>query len=226
MNIIQTFSTGNLPEPLRLLSEKIRRLNPTWNYMFFTDNDIRGFFRKKASREDRQVFEKLSQKIQQLDFFRYVVVEYYGGVYLDMDMEMTAPFDQELDLAKCYFPQEKTRNTDPFLLEQGIEHLVGNYAFYAPKGHPFLRHLITNISQPRISEDDLRRAQHNQHPLRQQCLFVYFTTGPILVTQTHADHPDDDVQLLSVEPAIDNQFGKYGRHLLMGTWKRVQQNKI
>ena len=85
MNIIQTYKTrDSIPPMLRLLSEKIQRLHPTCNYMFFTDEDIVRFFNEKVPHL-LDTFKGLGLKIQQLDFFRYAAVHYYGGLYLDME---------------------------------------------------------------------------------------------------------------------------------------------
>jgi mannosyltransferase OCH1-like enzyme len=46
MNIIQTFRSREMPDKLRVLSEKVQTLHPGWNYMFFTDEDIARFFRE------------------------------------------------------------------------------------------------------------------------------------------------------------------------------------
>jgi mannosyltransferase OCH1-like enzyme len=223
MNIIQTYKTRNVPTSLRLLSEKVQRLHPSWNYKFFTDEDIVRFFNEDVPHL-LETFKGLGLKIQQLDFFRYAVVHYYGGLYLDMDMDMTTPFDG-MDLTKCYFPLEAENNGDPVLQKQNIRFLVGNYAFYAPKGHPFLEALMGNVAVQRISDQDIKEAQSKR--VDKSDVYVFFTTGPVMVTQTYADvGKQNHVELLSPDPFVCGWFGKYGQHLMYGSWKRKILTKL
>ena len=219
MNILQTFRSREMPDTLRVLSEKVQRLHPGCHYMFFTDEDIARFFREDVPHL-LDVFEGLPLKIQQLDFFRYAAVHHYGGLYLDLDMDMTMPFGgDDLDLTKCYFPLELQQNGDPVLRKQGVPLLVGNYAFYAPKGHPFMEALIHNVATPRISTADIEEAQSRR--MDKSAVHVYYTTGPVMTTQTFADVAGQGlVELLAPEPFVPSAFGKYGRHLMYGSWKR------
>lgn len=225
MNIIQTYKTRHVPSSLRKLSETVQRLHPSWNYMFFTDEDIVRFFHEKVPHL-QPTFKGLGLKIQQLDFFRYAAVHYYGGLYLDMDMDMTTPFDG-LDWTTCYFPLEAENNSDPVLQKQDIRFLVGNYAFYAPKGHAFLEALMGNIAVQRISDQDIEEAQSKR--VDKSDVYVFFTTGPVMVTQTYADVRKQEnvhVELLSPDPFVCGWFGKYGRHLMYGSWKKKVLTKF
>lgn len=225
MNIIQTYKTRNVPASLCLLSEKVQRLHPSWNYMFFTDEDIVRFFNEDVPHL-LETFKGLTLKIQQLDFFRYAAVHYYGGLYLDMDMDLTMPFDG-MDLTKCYFPLEAKNNGDLVLQKQNIRFMVGNYAFYAPKGHAFLDALMLNVAVQRFSDQDIKEAQTNL--TEKSDVYVFFTTGPVMVTQTYADSRKQNnvnVELLSPDPFEPCKFGKYGRHLMYGSWKRRVDTKL
>jgi mannosyltransferase OCH1-like enzyme len=216
MNILQTYSSREMPDKLRQFSEKVQRLHPSWNYLFFSDEDIVRFFEEEVPHL-QETFQGLDLKIQQLDFFRYAAIHHYGGLYLDLDMDMDLPFDEK-DLSKCYFPQELERNGDPVLRKQGIDLLVGNYAFYAPKGHFFLQTLMDNIATQRISTVDIQEAQARR--MDKSAVHVYYTTGPVMATQTYADVGQGHVQLLSPTPFAPSAFGKYGKHVMYGSWKR------
>jgi mannosyltransferase OCH1-like enzyme len=91
MNIIQTWKTKDIPIDLFNYIEKIRTLNPNCNYMFFDDNDIDKFM-KSTKPEYYECFCNLTEKIQQIDFFRYVAIYYYGGLYLDLDIDIFIMF--------------------------------------------------------------------------------------------------------------------------------------
>ena len=92
MNIIQTWKNRDIPPHYRTFVSKVQILNPTCNYMFFTDTDIEEFIEIKMP-EYKETFYGLTEKIQQIDFFRYLAIYYYGGLYLDLDMDLYVPFD-------------------------------------------------------------------------------------------------------------------------------------
>jgi len=219
MNIIQTWKTTEIPEHYKNFVNKIKNMNPNWNYMFFDDEDIITFM-KSTTPEYYETFLNLSGKIQQIDFFRYVAIYYFGGMYLDLDIDIVCGFD-DIDLDKCIFPIESKNPVDEILASQSV-HLVGNYAFYAPKGHLFLKKIIENIVNQRIPAETILAAQKN-HTDDSRDVYVYYRTGPILVSQTYVDFglSDNSVILIEPEPYMDNCFGKYGFHRCYGSWRHA-----
>jgi hypothetical protein len=224
MNIIQTWKTQTIPLHYREFVNKVKTMNPNWNYMFFDDDDIIEFMK---STEYYETFSNLSGKIQQIDFFRYVAIYYYGGIYLDLDIDIICSFD-DVDLTKCIFPIEVKYAGDEILKSQGID-LIGNYAFYSPKGHPFLKKIIDNIVTQRIPNVIIENAQKN-HTDDSRDVYVYYRTGPILVSQSYADfvlsnEGDSGLVLIEPEPYSDNCFGKYGFHRCYGSWRHTHSQQ-
>lgn len=221
MNIIQTWKTKDVPAYYQSLVQKIKTMNPQWNYMFFDDADIIEFIKTKTP-EYYETFSNLSGKIQQIDFFRYLAVYYYGGVYVDLDFEAVWSFKDFIDVkTSCIFPIELKHPADD-LLKQQNSCLVGNYAFYSPKGHPFLKTIIDNIVEQRISNHIIECAQKTCTDDKRD-VYVYYRTGPILVTQSYIDYSEknNDVVLAEPSPYQDNCFGRYGHHLCYGSWRHV-----
>jgi len=222
MNIIQTWKTKIVPLHYQEYVNKIKNMNPTWNYMFFDDDDIINFMKNTAP-EYFETFCNLKEKIQQIDFFRYVAIYYYGGIYLDLDIDIIHPFD-DIKMEKCMFPIEVKNAGDEILKSHGIP-LVGNYAFYAPKGHPFLKKIIDNIVIQRLPDDIIENAQKN-HTDDSRDVYVYYRTGPILVSQSYLDfvtsnEANSGISLIEPNPYIDNCFGKYGFHRCYGSWRHA-----
>ena len=223
MNIIQTYKGYDIPDICKPMVENIKKLNPNWNYMFFTDYDISQFIKTKTP-EYYDTFVKMKYKIQQLDFFRYIVIYFYGGVYLDLDIELTGCLD-DIVSNKCAFPCEMKNNSDELLHKQGVHYLIGNYAFYAPKKSAFIKQLIDNIIVQRITDDVLSSLQINSDFA--DYAYVYYTTGPVLVTQTYIDceNKENEVSLIEPKPFMVSCFGKYGHHKCFGTWKGAQSDR-
>jgi mannosyltransferase OCH1-like enzyme len=206
MNIIQTWKEKGVPPVVFPFVEKMRDLNSNCSHSLFADEDIINFIKRRMP-EYFDTFTRLKYKIQQIDFFRYLAIYYYGGVYLDLDMEMTLPFD-DLDLTKCTFPVE-TKKEDFKLL--------GNYAFYAPRNDPFIKHIIDCIVNNEIKEEEIKQEEHTDDVKQ---VYVYYTTGPVLLTNAYKSYKNrEDILLLEPEPYKENCFGKYGFHNCYGFWK-------
>lgn len=206
INIIQTWKNNKIPDKYVPLVSKIKNLQNI-NYIFFSDSDIDQFI-KKYYQYYYQLYNSFKYKIQKIDFFRYLAIYHYGGIYLDLDILLLKTFDS-LDLNKCTFPIEFDKSSDTILHEQNFYKLIGNYAFYSPKGHPFLKLIINNIYNHKLDKfyNDYRQ-------------YIYYTTGPVLVTQSYIDFKQkDQINLIYPTPFKKGYFGEYAKHLQMGSWK-------
>jgi mannosyltransferase OCH1-like enzyme len=209
LNIIQTWKDNRIPIKYLKLRNQLKKHNPHANYIFFTDNDIEIFIKTQFP-QYINFFNNLPFKIQKIDFFRYLAVYYYGGVYFDLDYESLKPLSSLFNESNAIFPVEFLNNTDLILRQQGFKPLIGNYAFYAPKNHPFLKLIIDNIVNNRI------KIKNNIS----QNKYVYYTTGPVMVTQSYLDFKDKlNVDLIKPNPFKKSHFGIYGKHMNMGSWK-------
>ena len=219
MNIIQTWKTHALPACYYNNSMKLQSLNPDWKYMLFDDNDIVVFIKEKMP-QYYNAFANMKYKIQQIDFFRYLVIYHYGGVYLDLDVEPLESLDNIYYEYgdQCIFPVELQNITDSIITSQGFPHLIGNYAFYSPPNHPFLKRIIDNIVCQRIIPENILIAQRENNDSPSQ-VYVYCTTGPLLVTQSLIDHGIHSIYLLEPSPFRPNCFGNFGIHHCYGSWK-------
>ena len=217
MNIIQTWKSRELPSHYIPFYENLMKHKNNCNYLFFDDNDIVKFIQTKMPTY-YDFFKNLQFKIQQIDFFRYLVIYYYGGLYLDLDVFIDSDL-QDLQLYDCAFPIELKNINDTLLVNKNQNFLIGNYAFYAKPRHPFIKSIIDHITNPKITIQDIELGCLNNNDPSEQ-VFVYYTTGPILVSYAYSNYADkNSITLLQTEPFKDNCFGKYGSHKMYGSWK-------
>lgn len=185
------------------LNKKLKNIN----YLFFTDIDINNFILNTCP-QFKQVFDNFIYTIQRIDFFRYLAVYYLGGVYLDLDFYLQSNFN-DLNIDKCVLPIEYQKSGDKILHLQNFLPLIGNYAFYAPQRHPFLKLLIDNIIEHRLSLINLDEKK-----------YVYYSNGPVILTQTYLDFKHKkSIDLIEPIPFKKSHFGHYGFHMNMGSWK-------
>jgi hypothetical protein len=222
--IIQTDKSQDLPRLAKAVATNLRLLNPNYEYMFFDDGEVEQFIDAEFPGY-RPVMDSFANPIQRYDLFRYLAVYRLGGFYFDTDVLLASPLDDLLQFG-CVFPFEHL-GVNRFLVEEyGMDWEVGNYAFGAAPGHPFLRAVIENCvragRQPEWAHTMLKSVPRMFRSDR----LVLATTGPGLVSRTLAEYPGarDDVKILFPDDVCDRSswycFGSYGVHLQVGTWRR------
>lgn len=94
--IHQTLPNKNTIHPkLQQNIDYIKRLNPTWEYRLYDDDDIRAYI-KKHYPEYVDVYNRINPKYgaARADLFRYLLMYREGGVYLDLKSAMMYPLDK------------------------------------------------------------------------------------------------------------------------------------
>ena len=210
--IIQTWKNKNLPKNVNTLINKLKSNNPHYNYLFFSDEDIDRFFEIEYP-EYIETYKNFEYNIQKIDFFRLVAIYHYGGFYFDIDMDINSCLD-ELCNYSCVFPQEYEKNGDPYLQKKNMFMLIGNYAFGASSKNKFIKMCIDNIIKPKISIDDIPEKGTNKQKN------IFYTTGPVFITDCYNDYPNkEEIKIIKPDDGKSFQFGKFGQHLMYGTWK-------
>jgi inositol phosphorylceramide mannosyltransferase catalytic subunit len=225
--IIQTDKSRDLPLLARAASMNLRLLNPDFEYLFFDDAQVEEFIDAEFP-QYRPVIDSFSVRIQRYDLFRYLAVYHFGGFYFDTDVLLAYPLEDLLGFG-CVLPFEHLGFNRFLSKEYGMDWEVGNYAFGAAAGHPFLKAIIENC---------VRAQQHPEwadpmlKPIPRMFRreeFVLATTGPGLVSRTLAEYPaaSKQVKVLFPEDVLDQNswhcFGTYGVHLKVGTCRKRER---
>jgi mannosyltransferase OCH1-like enzyme len=218
--IIQTWKSNEIPIKYSQDIKSVRALNPNFEYLFFTDEDIDTFIKTKYPIW-YSTYLKLPIKIQKIDFFRYIAVYHFGGFYLDLDMTCLKPFDTVLN-SNCVFPVDQhITNCNLYRFKdfcsKNINFLLGQYAFGAKPKHPFIKLLIDKIHKNLdiYIEQEKKLIPNDSSNFN---LYVYRSTGPDFVTNVYLEYPD--AKNIDILPNSKNQyFGEYAKHNFYGTWK-------
>jgi hypothetical protein len=221
--IIQTGKSRDLPMVARASAASVRALNPDFEYLFFDDAAVEQFIDTQFP-QHRPLFDAFPYRIQKYDFFRYLAIYHHGGFYFDLDIFLARGLEDLCDRG-CVFPFEEL-SMHAFLRDRhGMDWEVGNYAFGAAPGHPFIGAIIDNCVRAQ-REPDWPAAMWRPFPsLFREEFYVLDTTGPGLVSRTRAEFPDaaQQVQVLFPPDVCDerhwHQFGDYGVHMQEGGWR-------
>jgi len=221
--IIQTDKSRHLPPLQKAAVATVRLHHPDFEYVFFDDDEVEAFMDHHAP-EYRAIFDSFPFRIQKYDFFRYVAVYQLGGFYLDTDMLLASSLSDLTEFG-CVFPFERLTWSDHLRTHYNMDWEIGNYAFGAAAGHPFLGAVIQNCVRAQAEPDWAGVMTRSLPRLLRQELEVIYTTGPGLVSRTLAEYSGaaEEVRVLFPHDVCDkkcwNLFGDYGVHLGSGSWR-------
>jgi len=221
--IIQTGRHVTQPLLSRAMMMNIRLLNPDYDFLFFDDQGVEAFFDQEFP-QYRAVFESFRFSIQRYDFFRYLAVYRYGGFYFDLDVLLASDLSDLLSFG-CVFPFEGLTLSHHLRHDHGIDWEIGNYAFGAAPGHPFLKAVIDNCVKAQQDPGWIQPMMRGSVGLLRAEYLILNSTGPGLVSRTLAESPDlaKTVTVLFPEDVCDvrnwNRFGELGIHFMDGSWR-------
>src|SRR4029077_5545531 len=122
------------------------------------------------------------------DFFRYLAIYRLGGFYFDLDVILATDLSPLLPTG-CVFPFEGL-TLSRLLRSYGMDWEIGNYAFGATPGHPFLEAVIENCVRAQKDPSWVKPMMRGlPFFFRDECL-VLNTTGPGLLSRTLAENAE------------------------------------
>jgi len=165
-NIFQSWYSKVLNPLMQSKIDVFKNLNPDYSYNLYDDNDMDNFVNEHFNGEIAECYNKLNIIVAKVDFWRYLVLYKYGGVYLDMDSNIEKPLD------------ELIRSTDEAIITaEGNPNLYVQWALIFSKGHPILKKTIELI---------VSNIKNNSYPND-----IHNMTGPSVYTRAiNAIHMD------------------------------------
>lgn len=141
----------NLPEEHKNKRESWKRLNPHFEYMLW-DNESMLFIISTLYPQYLNTYNNFKYMHQKIDFFKYIVLYAYGGIYADMDTINLKPLDSLLNKYKdseIIVGKLAVNNLESFLLS-GRSQTINNGIIMGVKGHKLFEELIKNINNDKI----------------------------------------------------------------------------
>jgi mannosyltransferase OCH1-like enzyme len=84
LKIFQTWETKKLPTYMKNVTDTIRRCNPEFEYFLYDDKDCEKFIEKNYSFDVLNAFNTLIPGAYKADLWRYCILYFYGGIYVDI----------------------------------------------------------------------------------------------------------------------------------------------
>lgn len=141
--IHQTWKTRQVPLRWNKTVQSIIELNRKhFEYRLWTDEDMHRFVKEKDAEFYRDTFLTYPLDIQRVDAFRYFILYYLGGLYIDMDNGAIKSLHTLFNALEMIDPQGKHYCAFPRTTPVG----VSNGFMISTRGHPLFRRLISHLS--------------------------------------------------------------------------------
>lgn len=105
--IFQTcsFKKDQIPDYIKVNVDTWIDKNPTWEYRYYDDDDCSTFV-KEYFPDLYKMFSSIKVPFARADFWRFLALYEFGGVYADIDTFCVNPLDDWLDINKDFISAE------------------------------------------------------------------------------------------------------------------------
>jgi hypothetical protein len=157
-----TWKTTTLPRVMQRYYEKWQALHPGWEIRLWTDETMREFVAASYP-EFLASYDGYGRMIQRADSFRYLVLNQFGGVYSDLDVEPYMAIDQMIAPLQCFVGLEPLEHISDDRYHAGLPYLMSNAFMGAVPGHPLFKLIVELL--PKLADQE-----------------TFFSTGPSMLT--------------------------------------------
>ena len=182
------FQTDRSKDTKKIISaniQRIQQLNPGWTYALYDNEDIDRFILKEYGEQVYAYYKRIdsSYGAAKADFFRYLVIYRFGGVYLDIKSSVDKPLSEVFSKDDTYvlsfwdnLPGQKHEGFGhyPFLPEELERGEILQWYLAASAGHPLLRRIIITMLE--------KIDRYNPYIDGVGWVGTVATTGPVMYT--------------------------------------------
>jgi mannosyltransferase OCH1-like enzyme len=163
--VYQSWHTQTFHPIIEEKLQAMRRLNPEYQFILFTDEEMDAFVSKEFPGEIAECYNRLNVIVAKVDFWRYLILYKYGGIYLDIDSDILVPFN------------DWVKETDEAILSaEKNEYIYLQWALLFSKGHPILKRtieaVVKNIQENKFPNDVCKMT--GPYPFTEGVLYTHF----------------------------------------------------
>lgn len=141
----QMWRDESLPERWAALRSTWIQHHPQWEHRLWTDESLRAFIAEYHPSFLEQ-YDGYAAPVMRADAARYLVLQHFGGVYVDLDMECLQPLDLLIERKELLLPLEPDLHLQSApAMAAGMRRIIGNAWMASTPGHPFWDRVITEL---------------------------------------------------------------------------------
>jgi len=135
--IFQTYGCdySELPSYIKNCTETWKEKNPEFEYVYMSEKQCSDFILENYGQRHADIYNGLKHKAMKGDWWRYLIVNKLGGVYMDIDTVCRKPILSELDLEYDFLT----------CLDFVSDALFTQWGFASSANSPILNHLIDHV---------------------------------------------------------------------------------
>ena len=199
-NIFQSWNTRDLPKPVQDKIDNFKAMNPEYKYHLYLDEEIDKFVNDNYPGDIADAYNKLNIIVAKVDFWRYLVLYKYGGVYLDIDSNIVKPLNKLIkDEDEAIITSEAHMHIDADTHTSYVCYV--QWALIFKKGHPILKKTVDMI----VDNIKTNRYPENIHGMTGPTVF----TGAVNAIHKELFNEDAPHWAINDKP-IDQTFSKDG----------------
>jgi mannosyltransferase OCH1-like enzyme len=172
-----------------------------WKYIMYPNQPNCRNHIKEFRPDLLNIYDNFSFNISKYDLWRFVIIQKFGGFYMDMDIEIIKPLDTLID-NKCVFAIEG-------YCDDVSKHGIATYMFAATPNNNFIELVINKIFDNSKNKSYIENNYESYDNL----------TGPKVVYDVYKNYYlKDEITLLPYTMG-GSTFGEYAIHHAAGSWK-------
>ncbi len=129
--VYQTWSTRDFPPAIQEKRQQMMDLNPEYTFVLYTDEEMDAFVNETFPGEIADCYNRLNIIVAKADFWRYLILYKYGGIYLDIDSSIDRPLSELIQ-----------ENTQAIISAEQNAFKFVQWALIFQQGHPILERTI------------------------------------------------------------------------------------
>ena len=168
-----------LPNHFKMLGETWKEHHSMWKYEFWDNTRMNNFIHEFYP-QYLDTFNSFTYNVQRWDAIRYLILDKFGGMYVDFDSECLKPLDDLFFENECCFSMEPK--------EHGVvfnKNLYFNNALMASiPEHPFMKKIVEKVF--------CYTPKANSLSLGEKIIEILTTTGPLLLVDLYENEPNQE----------------------------------
>lgn len=168
-----------LPKHFRLFGETWKEYHPAWKYEFW-DKDRMNNFIDDFYPQYWNIYQSFQYDMQRLDAIRYLILDKFGGMYVDFDSECLRAHDELFTSKTCCFSMEPENHR----LRFNKSVYFNNALMACVPEHPFMKKIIKTIFSYTSKTEKLS--------IEQRFMEIMTTTGPLALVDIYEKYPNKE----------------------------------
>ena len=197
-NIFQVYAYNNdeeIPEKFKKVTDILKKQNPEYNYYIYNNSQMESFV-KEHFPEYYESYSSINKEynVAKTDFFRYMVVYHYGGVYIDIKSGFKVPLREIIKTGDEFITTAFAGKSWP-LFDNYIQ-----FCIISRKRHPVLKEILDEINY-RLKNYDYNRDGYGLKG-------VHSITGPLMFQKVlnNREVLKDKTDITHYSNLIDNKL--------------------